>query len=167
MITDPILGIENMNDLTFKVFDERVGKWLSGPEIHKSIAITSSLEGTFGLFPVSHSLKIIKSTGFSDNTENGIWEGDIIRFHDFYKEMDMGDYKEEMECIYALFGKDWPPKAKGRHLEITKVEWFCDGWYVRLTKENGMKYYCSLGKLAQMNLEVIGNMFENSKLIKK
>jgi uncharacterized phage protein (TIGR01671 family) len=166
MITDPILGIENMNDLTFKVFDERVGKWLSGPEIHKSIAITSSLEGTFSLFPVSRSLKIVKSTGYLDNKKKEIWEGDIVRFHDFYKEMSMM-YDEEMRIVYEMWGKEWPPKAKGRHLEITKVEWFCDGWYVRLTKENGMKYYCSLGKLAQMNLEVIGNMFENSKLIKK
>ena len=99
-----------------------------------------------GRFCEYQKIELMQYTGLKDKNGKEIYEGDIVRFNEFYE----GDYKQ-----------------RGG---VAVIVWDEEGHSVcQVDKEDGEEFYiCSTWDLSKnYGGEIIGNIYENPELIKE
>lgn len=90
-------------------------------------------------------VELMQSTGLTDKNGVEIFEGDIVKMHYFYEDGSSGAVREAEKEIIGVVGID----VLGTYTE-------CEGY----------KYYwLNYLELPEEELEVIGNIYENSELL--
>jgi uncharacterized phage protein (TIGR01671 family) len=101
---------------------------------------------TFADLINNDKVELMQYTGLTDKNGKEIYEGDIVKYHDFYA----GDYKERGGTAQIIWDEE-----EGH--SVCKVD-----------KEDGELFYiCSTWDMCKnYGGEVIGNIYENSNLLK-
>ena len=130
-----------MREIKFRAWDKDKQEMISWEELKK----------TYCLFldtPNDWLLEVMQYTGLKDARGREIFEGDIVGDHSFYAADEIGVVK---------FGEFHADSAGG---EYGYVE--CWGWYIE-----GKSYDWRAGHFKNLEIEVIGNIYENPELLKE
>lgn len=129
-----------MRELKFRVWDTIAKEWATSLKLKPNGHLEDlnyDSEGFYRFEPDPDQYVIELCTGLKDKNGKEIYDGDIIH--------------EKWYDSEAYRGKD----------RIGKVEYFCDGYFCWFRGE-----FTALGMFPPKHLEVVGNIHENSELLR-
>lgn len=137
-----------MREIKFRAWDKINKRWLNLFKIvfNEGVSAVEDLEGEmYGL----HQVELMQFTGLKDCEGVDIYEGDILKINDIYRDDDGAEFTEN-------------------HISI--VEWNeKHARFIVNLKEDGEYYYSGINDFYEFDfddIEVIGNVFENPELVK-
>ncbi len=144
-----------MREIKFRAWDKKNNKFLSPCNVH--ISGNNELYWSVGFkesLMDSEQFDVVWFTGLKDNNGKEIYEGDIVRFIELER--------KEGSTMKQALGKDWV-KAYNEQIHLGEIKW--NEKEARFYPA-GKGFYDEMGRLfSWKELKVIGNIYENPKLL--
>jgi uncharacterized phage protein (TIGR01671 family) len=138
-----------MREIKFRAWDKQNKRMIEWDNLG-CIALDDCLRGK------SINYELMQFTGLKDKNRIDIYEGDIVIMHDLLLNP---DNNPEIEKIIKEIGiEDDDIKLEG---EILKIE-FIAGMFMLRNK----KWSFNIGRFSRLQIEIVGNIYENPELIK-
>lgn len=144
-----------MREIKFRAWSKKEKRMINASNvIYQTIPVAPTKQG----FRLKSVFTLMQYTGLKDKNGKEIYEGDIVKFIKLER--------KEGSTFEEATGKDWE-KAYNKIPCFGKVLWSNNEakFYVRGKEE---AFYDNMGsKFSWNELEVIGNIYENKKLLKE
>ena len=144
--------------IKFRAWDKKTKSFINDCDIVLDLISGKVYAGDIGLTDsindVTDQIVLMQSTGFKDNNDTEVFEGDVINIHWFYADFDPVE-------LGAFENEEYAERV------IVKKEFGSFGfWWEEADSWVDLATLAMSARLDEESFEILGNIYENAELLK-